>query len=193
MRSPTLVSPQLTLRHADAGLRLPANPLGVAVPSSPERHAGPGGPFTSEDAPGGQCAWHAFVGEVSAMNNDSAAASGQDWTSTATASRPSGRSRTGRSAAPPADSVAPRSGGIGLATPAGQPNNSSPARKVTAPAVTPSAAVTAEPAPNGAVDSVLSTLLGSNQGAPVESPVSWVVMAAARFRNRWMVCGCTVR
>jgi hypothetical protein len=38
-------------------------------------------------------------------------------------------------------------------------------------------------APSGVVDSVLSTVLGSNPGAPVQSPASWMVLAVARRQN----------
>jgi chorismate synthase len=42
-------------------------------------------------------------------------------------------------------------------------------------------AALAEPAvASGVVESVLSTALGSNPGVPVQSPLSWMVVAAAR-------------
>lgn len=170
---------------------------------------------------------------AAAAPGDSSAASDQDSTAAATASRPSVRSRAGRSAVASAASASPRSGGTGVATSPAQANNSSPAMKVTtspstmgrptvagnpvasaatavtrldvesvaaqrvaglasssapgvfmAAAINPSGAVTAQPAAaSGAVDSVLSTLFGSNPGAPVESPMGWVAVAAARRQS----------
>ncbi|MGI9125877.1 MAG: Ig-like domain-containing protein, partial [Mycobacterium sp.] len=75
--------------------------------------------------------------------------------------------------AAPSSAVAPAAAAA-VPTPA-------PAVTVTAPVAAAPAAVHAPPAATaGGLDSILAPLFGSGPGAPVQSPVGWVMLAAAR-------------